>query len=92
LRGRHHRTIWRYRRGNEGRHRLSDLIQVYDSHSNRWRSAARLPYHMKTTADYHEGWLYLVTGQRSKSRVDLFPGEVMNKVWRARFDPRKTEA
>jgi len=66
--------------GNEGRHRLSDVIQVYDSHSNRWRSAARLPYHMKTTARYHEGWLYLVTGQRSKSRVDLFPGEVMNKV------------
>jgi len=42
---------------------------------------------MKTTAVYYEGWLYLVTGQRSKSRNDLSPGQILNSVWRAKFDP-----
>ena len=78
--------------GNEGRRRLSNLIQVYDLRTDQWTTVARLPHFMKTTAAYHEGWLYLVTGQRNKSRLDLAPGEVMDKVWRARFDPGKTEA
>ena len=73
--------------GNEGRHRLSDLIQVYDSRSDRWRIAGRLPYPMKTPAVYHEGWLYAVTGQRSRSFDDLRPGEILSSVWRAKFDP-----
>jgi Kelch motif len=77
--------------GNEGRLRLSDLVQVYDSRANRWRIAGRLPYCMKTTAVYYEGWLYLVTGQRSKSRNDLRPGQVLNSVWRAKFDPALSE-
>jgi hypothetical protein len=73
--------------GNEGRHRLSDLVQVYDSRGDRWRIAGRLPYCMKTTAVYHEGWLYLLTGQRSVSRDNLRPSEILNTVWRAKFDP-----
>ena len=73
--------------GNEGRLRLSDLVQVYDSRANRWRIAGRLPYCMKTTAVYYKGWLYLVTGQRSKSRTDLSPGQILNSVWRTKFDP-----
>jgi hypothetical protein len=73
--------------GNEGRRRLSDLIQVYDSGSDRWSIVGRLPYCMKTTAAFHDGWLHLITGQRSKSRSDLAPGEVLDTVWRARFDP-----
>jgi hypothetical protein len=66
---------------------LSDLVQMYDSRANRWRIAGRLPYCMKTTAVYYEGWLYLVTGQRSKSRTDLSPGQILNSVWRTKFDP-----
>lgn len=73
--------------GNERHDRLSDLIQVYDSRANRWRIAGRLPYSMKTVAVYHEGWLYAITGQRSVSRDDRRPGEVLNTVWRAKFDP-----
>lgn len=73
--------------GNEGRKRLSDLIQVYDSRADRWRTAGRLPYHMKTAAVYHEGWLYVITGQRSKSVDDLSPGAILDSVWRAKFDP-----
>jgi hypothetical protein len=73
--------------GNENRDRLSDLIQVYDSRSDRWAIAGRLPYFMKTLGVYHEGWLYAVTGQRSISRDDRSPGEVLNTVWRAKFDP-----
>jgi hypothetical protein len=76
--------------GNEGRLRLSDLVQVYDSRANRWRIAGRLPYCMKTTAVYYEGWLYLVTGQRSKSRDDLRPGQILNSVWGAKFDPARS--
>lgn len=74
--------------GNEGRHRLANLIQLYDVRANSWRSVARLPYRMKTTSVYHEGWLFLVTGQRSKNMVNPVPGEVTNKVWCARFDPQ----
>ena len=76
--------------GNEGRNRLSDLIQVYDSRADRWRIAGRLPYCMKTTAVYYEGWLYVVTGQRSRSVDDLRPGDVLDSVWRAKFDPALT--
>jgi hypothetical protein len=77
--------------GNEGRFRLSDLVQVYDSEANRWRIAGRLPYCMKTTAVYHDGWLYSITGQRSKSRNDLSPGKILNSVWRAKFNPALPE-
>ena len=73
--------------GNEGRLRFSDLVQVYDVRANRWSVVGRLPYAMKTSTVYHEGWLYLVTGQRSKSRNDLSPGQILNSVWRAKFDP-----
>jgi hypothetical protein len=73
--------------GNEGRKRLSDLVQVYDSRADRWRIAGRLPYPMKTTAVYYDGWLYTVTGQRSLSRSNPAPGEILNTVWRAKFDP-----
>ncbi len=73
--------------GNEGRHRVSDLVQVYDSRGDRWRIAGRLPYCMKTVAVYHDGWLYTMTGQRSASRTNLAPGEILNTVWRAKFDP-----
>ena len=73
--------------GNEGRHRLSDFIQVYDSVSDRWRIAGRLPYCMKTASAYHDGSLYLMMGQRSASASDLRPDAILNTVWSAEFDP-----
>ncbi len=76
--------------GNAGRHILADLIQVYDTQADRWRLAGRLPYCMKTTTVYHDGWLYVIAGQRSRSPDDLTPGEVLSNVWRAKFDPGVT--
>jgi hypothetical protein len=74
--------------GNERRDRLCDLILVYDTEADRWWTAGRLPYVMRTAAVYHEGWLYLLTGQRGGPGGDARPGEFLNGVWRARFDPR----
>ena len=73
--------------GNRQRGQLSDAIQVYDADANTWRVIERLPHHMKTSAAYYDGWLYLVTGQRSASPTDLRPGQVLDTVWRARFSP-----
>ena len=76
--------------GNEARNRLCELIQVYDSQTNRWRIAGRLPHCMKTTAVYHDGWLYAIAGQRSASRHARQPAEVLNSVWRVPFDPKSS--
>lgn len=76
--------------GNEGRYRLSDLIQVYDARADCWRTAGLTPFCMKTTSVYHKGWLYVVTGQRCRSPDDLRPDEILNTVWRAKFDPALT--
>jgi hypothetical protein len=73
--------------GSERHDRLSDVVQVYDSRADRWRIAGHLPHFMKTTAVYHDGWLYVVTGQRSVNRTNLWPGKILKTVWRARFDP-----
>jgi hypothetical protein len=69
------------------RYAYADLIQVYDTETDRWRTAGRLPYGMKTSAVYHDGWLFAVAGQRSRSREDPRPGKVLRSVWRAKFDP-----
>ena len=69
------------------RYVYDDLIQVYDTGADRWTTAGRLPYAMKTNAVYHEGWLFAVAGQRSRSREDPRPGEVLRSVWRAKFSP-----
>lgn len=73
--------------GTAERYTYADLIQVYDTGTDRWRTAGQLPYAMKTCAVYHEGWLFTVTGQRSRSREDARPGEVLRSMWRAKFDP-----
>ena len=69
------------------RYRYEDLIQIYDTGADRWRTAGRLPYGMKTNAVHHEGWLFAITGQRSRSPEDPTPGEILRSVWRAEFDP-----
>jgi hypothetical protein len=73
--------------GIAGRYVYDDLIQIYDTETDHWRTAGRLPYGMKTSAVYHDGWLFAVVGQRSRSREDPRPGEVLRSVWRAKFDP-----
>jgi hypothetical protein len=71
--------------GNRDRMTLSNAIQIYDAGSDTWRVIEGLPYHMKTCAAHHEGWLYIVTGQRSHNSSNLRPGDVLDGVWRTRF-------
>jgi hypothetical protein len=44
---------------------------------------------MKTNAAYRNGWLYVITGQRTRGPDDPGPGAVVNGVWRAKFDPKR---
>src|ERR1700722_8314679 len=73
--------------GIADRYTYADLIQIYDTGTDRWRTAGQLPYAMKTSAAYYEGSLFAITGQRSRSPEDPRPGEVVRSVWRAKFDP-----
>jgi galactose oxidase-like protein/Kelch motif protein len=73
--------------GIADRYTYDDVIQVYDVEADRWRMAGRLPYAMKTSAVHHEGLLFVLTGQRSRSPEDRKPGEVLRSVWQVKFDP-----
>ncbi len=66
------------------RFHLSDLILSYDLNSGQWSEIGRLPYPMKSKVTaYWNGRIYIVTGQRSESELDLTPGEVLDTVWHA---------
>jgi hypothetical protein len=72
--------------GVKSHYEYSDLIQMYDTRTDQWKIAGRLPYAMKTNAVFHDGCLYVITGQRTVSVEDPAPGVVLNSVWRAKFD------
>ena len=68
------------------RQQMSDLIFSYDLEHNTWSELGRLPYPMKSKiAAYHDGQLYIVTGQRSVSETDLKPDQVLDTVWHAKL-------
>lgn len=73
--------------GVKSHYEYSDLIQLYHTRTDQWKTVGRLPYAMKTTAVYHHGWLYAFTGQRTRAPDDPTPGSVLNSVWRAKFIP-----
>ena len=73
--------------GVESHNRYQDMIQFYDTRTDQWRAAGRLPYAMKTNAAFYKGRLYVITGQSSRSADDPSPGVVLNGIWSARFDP-----
>ena len=73
--------------GNKKPSVLSDFVQVYDSAADRWRIAGKTPYPMKTSAVYHNNWLYLIAGQRSVSDKHLAPGEILDTVWGLPWTP-----
>jgi hypothetical protein len=75
--------------GVKGHNIQHDLIQCYNSRTDQWNAAGRLPFAMKSNAAYHNGWLYVITGQRSQSAADPRPGVVVNSVWRAKYDPAR---
>lgn len=65
---------------------LTDVIQVFDTRTQRWTIAGRLPFRVKTclVASYDE-WLYFSGGQRDHGVHDSRPGAVESSTWRARF-------
>lgn len=66
------------------RNRMSDLVLAYDLRHDRWQTIGRLPYPMKSKiVGLWENRLYLVTGQRSRSEIDLRSGRVLDTVWHA---------
>lgn len=64
------------------RNHMSDLIFSYDLNNNIWSELGRLPYPMKSKiAAFYNDRLYIVTGQRSVSEVNLRPNKVLDEVW-----------
>jgi hypothetical protein len=72
--------------GNLHRYQCSDAILQYDVDADQWSEIGHLPYPMKSTnACYYDGWIYLITGQRSVAATNRRPGDVLSSVWRARY-------
>lgn len=68
------------------RNTLSDAILSYDTSTEKWTNVGRLPHPMKSkTAAYWDGWLYIITGQRSMSATNLRPGKVVSSVLKTQF-------
>jgi hypothetical protein len=66
--------------------KLSDAVQIYDTSTDIWVVAGRLPYRIKSAlAAYHNDWLYMTTGQRDRGPQDPTPGHYDDRLWRAKF-------
>jgi len=66
----------------------SDGIMSYDLERDSWKIIGRLPYPMKKTVTaYHDGWLYVATGQRAMGLNDPRPGEVIDSTWKTPIPP-----
>lgn len=77
--------------GTRSRQELSDVVLAYDLVNDRWRTIGTLPYPMKSkAAAWHDGRLFVVNGQRSKSATDLRPGAVLDSVWITHLDQDRT--
>ena len=67
---------------------VTAAIQSYDARLDEWSIVGTLPYRVKTcTTGHHDGWIYIVGGQRDRGREDPRPGPFMNQAWRARMPP-----
>jgi hypothetical protein len=65
-----------------------DAIMALDLRTDSWRVIGHTPYPMKKTVmAWHNGWLYIATGQRAVGPDDLRPGEVVDSVWKAPLNP-----
>jgi hypothetical protein len=63
---------------------LTDVIQALDTETGQWAIVGRLPYRVKgVVAGYHEGWVYVVGGQRDRGLSSPGPGGIVNYTWRA---------
>ena len=65
---------------------LSAVIQKYDARLDEWAIVGTLPYRAKTcVTGHHDGWIYIVGGQRDRGATDARPGQFVNQAWRARL-------
>jgi hypothetical protein len=66
---------------------LANIIQAYDTASDRWRIVGRLPWRNKgLAAGYFDGWLYALAGQKHIGIFDPGFGDVLKGGFRARFN------
>jgi N-acetylneuraminic acid mutarotase len=65
---------------------LTDVIQVFDTRTQCWTTAGRLPFRVKTclVASYGD-WLYVSGGQRDYGVDDPRPGAIDSSTWRAKL-------
>ena len=70
---------------------LTAAIQKYDARRDTWSIVGTLPYRVKTpVTGYHDGWIYIVGGQRDRGAADARPGRFDNQAWRARLPSTAT--
>ena len=70
---------------------VTAAIQKYDARLDEWSIVGTLPYRVKTcVTGYHDGWIYIVGGQRDRGATDARPGRFINLAWRARLSPAAT--
>ncbi len=68
------------------RRMLSDLIQVYDTEKDAWSIVGRMPWRNKGLVHgYYDSRLYVIAGQKNRSRFDATFGAVIREGFRARF-------
>jgi hypothetical protein len=72
---------------------LTDLIQVYDTSKDQWTIVGRLPTRNKgCVGAYHQGWLYVIAGQKEVNRSTPTVGDVLKCGWRTRFSLNDSES
>jgi hypothetical protein len=70
---------------------LTAAIQKYDARRDAWSIVGTLPYRVKTcVTGHHDGWIYIVGGQRDRGAADARPGRFVNRAWRARLPSAAT--
>jgi glycosyltransferase involved in cell wall biosynthesis len=65
------------------RHRLTDVIQSYDTGTGRWSIAGQLPHSLKIpVVGAWRGTIHVITGQRGVGKSES-PGPISPEVWKA---------
>jgi hypothetical protein len=66
---------------------LTDVVQVFDTRSEKWSLVGRLPFRLKTALTaFHDGWLYASSGQRDVGPDNPQPGIIGSFTWRTRLN------
>lgn len=65
---------------------LLDILQSYNVKTDQWSIVGRLPARNKGLVfGFYDGWLYILTGQSSRSRWDALSDDVLKEGFRTKF-------